>query len=60
MGELSRRDAALVKSLLKRAERLEAQAEGEVYTRHRRDKLKSAMVYREEADKISKGVRIDG
>lgn len=60
MGSLSRRDQRLVDNLIKRAERLEAEAEYEVLPRHRAQKRKSAELNREHARKICEGTLIDG
>lgn len=59
MGGLSRRDMRVVQQMLKRAERLEAEAESELYARHAQEKRNTARVYREHARKITEGVVID-
>lgn len=60
MGGLSKRDERLVKQLLKRAERLEAEAEWQQLPRHAHEKRNAARINREHAQKIMDGVIIDG
>ena len=60
MGSLSKRDERLVKQLLKRAERLESEAEYQQLPRHAHSMRNSARINREHAQKISEGVLIDG
>lgn len=60
MGGLSRRDQRLVEQMLKRAERLEAEADYCTYKRHADEKRFTASIYREHARKIMDGVVIDG
>jgi len=60
MGSLSRRDQRIVAQLIKRAERLEDEAEYEVMARHAREKRIAARINREHAQKIMDGVLIDG
>jgi 5,10-methylene-tetrahydrofolate dehydrogenase/methenyl tetrahydrofolate cyclohydrolase len=60
MGGLSRRDQRLVDQLLKRAERLEAEAEYQQLPRHAQEKRTAARINREHAQKIMDGVIIDG
>ena len=52
MGELSRRDERALNQLLKRAQRLEDEAQYAQYGRQRREKLTAAKVYREEAEAL--------
>ena len=60
MGGLSKRDERLVKQLLKRAERLEAEAEWQQLPRQAHEKRNAARINREHAQKIMDGVIIDG
>ena len=57
---MSRRDMRIVQQMLKRAERLEAEADACMYERHAQEKRNTARVYREHARKITEGVVIDG
>lgn len=50
----------VVQQMLKRAERLEAEADGCMYERHAQEKRNTARIYREHARKITEGVVIDG
>jgi len=60
MGGLSKRDQRVVDQLLKRAERLEAEAEYQQLPRHAQEMRTTARINREHAQKIMDGVIIDG